>query len=85
MHLLMTEIMRNHVHANYINHDMYPKTYEMELRMVRMLNELWNGSKGVEPSGTVCIGSSDACMLAGAALCGTGAGPGGDRVRGVER
>ena len=32
-----------------------------------MLNELGNGSKGVEPSGTACIGSSDACMLAGSA------------------
>lgn len=61
------EIMVKHAHTNYIDHDMYPKTYAMEHRMVQWLHHLWNGPKGVEPYGAATIGSSEACMLAGLA------------------
>ncbi len=61
------EMMANHAHTNYIDHDMYPQTRAMEDRMARWLHELWNGPKGVEPYGTATIGSSEACMLAGLA------------------
>jgi len=46
---------------------MCPKTHEMAHRMVRMLNELWYGAKGVEPFGNACVGGSEACMPAGSA------------------
>ncbi len=61
------QIMQEHAHRNYIDHNVYPKTYEMGLRMLKVLNEPGNGPRGVEPSGTACIGSSEACMLAGSA------------------
>ena len=61
------DLMSKHAHVNYIDHDMYPKSYHMEQRMVQMLHSLWNGPKGVEPYGTACVGSSEACMLAGLA------------------
>jgi glutamate decarboxylase len=61
------ELMSNHGHINYVDHDMYPKTYRMEQVMVKWLHELWNGPKGAEPYGAATIGSSEACMLAGLA------------------
>ncbi|MDJ0945674.1 MAG: glutamate decarboxylase [Kiloniellales bacterium] len=61
------ELMAKHAHVNYIDHDMYPKSYDLEHRMVTMLHELYNGPKGVVPYGTACVGSSEACMLAGLA------------------
>ena len=61
------ELMSNHAHINYVDHDMYPKTYRMEQIMVKWLHELWNGPKGTEPYGAATIGSSEACMLAGLA------------------
>jgi len=61
------ELMSNHAHINYVDHDMYPNTYKMEQVMVKWLHELWNGPKGAEPYGAATIGSSEACMLAGLA------------------
>lgn len=61
------ELMGRHAHVNYIDHDMYPKSYELENIMVNMLHELWNGPKDATPYGTACVGSSEACMLAGLA------------------
>jgi len=61
------EILTHHVSKNYVDHDMYPKVYAMEQRMVRWLHDLWNGPKGVEPWGVATLGSSEACMLAGLA------------------
>lgn len=63
----LRELMSEHAHVNYIDHDMYPKSYDMEQKMVKMLHDLWNGPKDVEPYGTACVGSSEACMLAGLA------------------
>ncbi|PTM99695.1 glutamate decarboxylase [Rhodovulum imhoffii] len=61
------KIMAAHAHVNYIDHDMYPKSYELEGVMVDMLHELWNGPKDSTPYGAACVGSSEACMLAGLA------------------
>ena len=61
------ELARAHFTKNYIDHDMYPQVFVMETWMVRLLHDLWNGPKDVEPYGTATIGSSEACMLAGLA------------------
>jgi glutamate decarboxylase len=63
----LMDVMSKHAHVNYIDHDMYPKTYDMETRMVKMLHGLFNGPKDAEPYGAATIGSSEACMLAGLA------------------
>lgn len=61
------ELMSEHAHVNYVDHDMYPKTYIMEQLMVKWLHDLWNGPKDKEPYGAATVGSSEACMLAGLA------------------
>ena len=61
------ELMSNHAHTNYVDHDMYPKTYRAEKIIVKWLHELWNGPEGAEPYGAATIGSSEACMMAGLA------------------
>ncbi len=61
------ELMHDHAHINYVDHDMFPNTYKMEQVIVKWLHELWNGPKGAEPYGAATIGSSEACMLAGLA------------------
>ena len=61
------DLMTEHLHVNYVDHDMYPKTYAMEQRMVKWLHDLWNGPKGKTPYGSATVGSSEACMLAGLA------------------
>ncbi len=63
----VTELMAMNAHVNYIDHDMYPKSYHLESVMVKWLHELWNGPKDAEPYGTATVGSSEACMLAGLA------------------
>ncbi|KZX51275.1 glutamate decarboxylase [Halioglobus sp. HI00S01] len=61
------DLMTEHLHVNYVDHDMYPKTYAMEQLMVKWLHDLWNGPKDKEPYGSATVGSSEACMLAGLA------------------
>src|SRR6516164_7707412 len=61
------DIARRNMFKNYIDHDMYPRLFAQEKRMVRWLHELFHGPKGVEPYGTATIGSSEACMLGGLA------------------
>lgn len=61
------ELIERHLHINYVDHDMYPTTYAMEKRMVKMLHGLWNGPQTAEPYGAATVGSSEACMLAGLA------------------
>lgn len=63
----LKELEVAHAHVNYVDHDMYPKSYELETRMVAMLHDLWNGPKDAEPYGAATIGSSEAAMLAGLA------------------
>jgi len=61
------DIARRNMFKNYIDHDMYPRLFAQEKRMVRWLHELFHGPKGVEPYGTATVGSSEACMLGGLA------------------
>ncbi len=61
------DLMARNAHVNYIDHDMYPKSYHLESVMVNWLHELWNGPKDAEPYGTATVGSSEACMLGGLA------------------
>jgi glutamate decarboxylase len=61
------ETARRNIFKNYIDHDMYPRLFAMETRMVEWLHQLWNGPKGVDIYGTATVGSSEACMLAGLA------------------
>ncbi|WP_429447321.1 pyridoxal-dependent decarboxylase [Paraburkholderia sp. WC7.3g] len=61
------ETAKRNIFKNYIDHDMYPQAFAMELLMVQWLHHRWNGPKGVEPYGTATVGSSEACMLAGLA------------------
>ena len=56
------QIMLKHAHENYIDHDMYPKTFAMETHIVNWLHDLWNGPKDATPYGTATIGSSEACI-----------------------
>ncbi|CAH0530440.1 glutamate decarboxylase [Vibrio hippocampi] len=63
----LKELEMAHSHVNYVDHDMYPKSYDLEQKMVSMLHDLWNGPKDCEPYGAATIGSSEACMLAGLA------------------
>ena len=44
------ELMQEHVHINYVDHDMYPKTYAMEQTMVNSFNEVYRASKKHEVS-----------------------------------
>jgi glutamate decarboxylase len=61
------DIAIKNMYKNYIDHDMYPRLFKMQLQMVKWLHQLWNGPKEVEPYGTATVGSSEACMLAGLA------------------
>ena len=61
------DLMARNAHVNYIDHDMYPKSYHLEQVMVNWLHQLWNGPKDAEPYGTATVGSSEACMLGGLA------------------
>lgn len=61
------QIMQEHARRKYTDHDMCPKTYEIELRMVRTLSEPGNGPRVVESPVSACIGSSEAYMPAGLA------------------
>ena len=48
---------------NFIDHDEYPKTAEIEQRCVKMLAELFNAPKNMEPIGVSTVGSSEGVML----------------------
>lgn len=62
------DIGKRHFHKNFIDHDMYPRSAEIEGHVVRWLHDLWNGPDGAEVYGAATIGSSEACMLAALAM-----------------
>ncbi len=48
---------------NFIDHDEYPKTAEIEQRCVKMLADLFNVPKNADPTGVSTVGSSEGVML----------------------
>jgi len=61
------ELMIEGLRKNYIDLDQYPQTAEIHNRCVQMLANLYHAplAEGVKATGTGCIGSSEAIMLAG--------------------
>ncbi|KAE8912036.1 Glutamate decarboxylase [Phytophthora fragariae] len=64
------ELMIEGLRKNYIDLDQYPQTAEIHNRCVQMLANLYHAplDEGVKATGTGCIGSSEAIMLAGLAM-----------------
>ncbi|RLN98363.1 hypothetical protein BBJ28_00011846 [Nothophytophthora sp. Chile5] len=64
------ELMIEGLRKNYIDLDQYPQTAEIHNRCVQMLANLYHAplEPGVQATGTGCIGSSEAIMLAGLAM-----------------
>ncbi|KDO34774.1 glutamate decarboxylase [Saprolegnia parasitica CBS 223.65] len=60
------QLMLAGLKKNYIDMDQYPQTAEIHNRCVAILSNLFN-APGV-PTGTGCVGSSEAIMLAGLAM-----------------
>ncbi|GMF26211.1 unnamed protein product [Phytophthora lilii] len=64
------ELMIEGLRKNYIDLDQYPQTAEIHNRCVQMLANLYHAplEEGTKATGTGCIGSSEAIMLAGLAM-----------------
>jgi glutamate decarboxylase len=64
------ELIVESLHKNYIDLDQYPQTAEIHNRCVRILANLYHAplEEGQKATGTGCIGSSEAIMLAGLAM-----------------
>ena len=45
------QLMADHMHVNYIDHGVYPKSYDLEAKMVKLLHNFWNGPTDVCSSG----------------------------------
>ncbi len=56
-------IMEN-INKNFIDHDEYPKTADIEKRVVNMLARLFNAPEAAKSVGVGTVGSSEAIMLA---------------------
>jgi len=48
---------------NFIDHDEYPKTADLEERVISMLGKLYRAPAGAKPIGVSTVGSSEAIML----------------------
>jgi glutamate decarboxylase len=64
------DLMVEGLRKNYIDMDQYPQTAEIHNRCVQMLANLYHAplAPGEKATGTGCIGSSEAIMLAGLAM-----------------
>lgn len=64
------ELIVEGMHKNYIDLDQYPQTAEIHNRCVQILANLYHAplEEGQQATGTGCIGSSEAIMLAGLAM-----------------
>lgn len=64
------DLMVEGLRKNYIDLDQYPQTAEIHDRCVTILANLYKAplSSGQKGTGTGCIGSSEAIMLAGLAM-----------------
>lgn len=67
------DLMTLTVDKNLVDKDEYPQTAEIENRCVHILADLWNTPESANAIGTSTTGSSEAAMLGGMALLGTGA------------
>ncbi len=57
------KLIDENLHKNFIDQDEYPKTAEIQDRVVNMLSRLFNAPKEAESVGTSTLGSSEAIML----------------------
>ena len=57
------KLIDENLHKNFIDQDEYPKTAEVQDRVVNMLSRLFNAPKETESVGTSTLGSSEAIML----------------------
>lgn len=64
------DLMVEGLRKNYIDLDQYPQTAEIHNRCVQILANLYHAplAPGEQATGTGCIGSSEAIMLAGLAM-----------------
>jgi len=56
-------LIDENLHKNFIDQDEYPKTAEVQDRVVNMLSRLFNAPEDAESMGTSTLGSSEAIML----------------------
>lgn len=56
-------LIDENLHKNFIDQDEYPKTAEIQDRVVNMLSRLFNAPQEAESVGTSTLGSSEAIML----------------------
>jgi len=56
-------LIDENLHKNFIDQDEYPKTAEIQDRVVNMLSRLFNSPEETESVGTSTLGSSEAIML----------------------
>jgi glutamate decarboxylase len=61
-------LMKDTVGKNYADCNIYPQTIEIQNRCISILSKLYNSPSETEPTGTCCIGSSEALMLGGLAM-----------------
>jgi glutamate decarboxylase len=57
------KLIAENINKNFIDHDEYPKTAELENRVVNMLARLFNAPENAKSAGVSTIGSSEAIML----------------------
>ncbi len=57
------KLIDENLHKNFIDRDEYPKTQEIQGRVVNMLARLFNAPESAESIGTSTLGSSEAIML----------------------
>jgi glutamate decarboxylase len=58
------QLIHDMLRTNHIDHEEYPAAQKVEEYCVRMLADLWNAPKRLDPVGVATIGSSEAIMLA---------------------
>jgi glutamate decarboxylase len=62
------KLITDSLNVNYVDMEEYPSSTEIQNRCVAMLADLYHADKEAEATGTACVGSSEAIMLAGLAM-----------------
>jgi glutamate decarboxylase len=57
------KLMTENLGKNFVDKEEYPQTVDVQDRCVNMLARLYNAPKDGKPTGTSCVGSSEAIML----------------------